>query len=163
MPIGVYKRTKTPPILRFKTKYRVLASGCWEWVGARNRDGYGDFWNGETNVPAHRWSYEHYVGIIPHKLVIDHLCRFPACVNPKHLECVTMLVNTERGVLYETLTMNAVNKTHCKRGHPLFGENLGRDGRGDRYCRCCMAMKVREWAARNRERINELQRIRRGR
>jgi HNH endonuclease len=138
-----------------------MASGCWEWQGYRTQDGYGQFWDGEAQALTHRWSYEHHVGPIPNTLVIDHLCRNPPCVNPTHLECVPMKTNTERGYLYHVFAAKAAAQTHCKRGHPLSGENLRIDCRGDRACRACQRMKGKEWKTQNQERVNELQRIRR--
>lgn len=41
-------------------------------------------------------------------------------------------------------------KTHCKRGHPLSGENLYVQKSGARTCKECKRMKVREWYHRNR-------------
>ena len=32
-------------------------TGCWLWVGAMSPNGYGQIWNGERVVPAHRFSY----------------------------------------------------------------------------------------------------------
>jgi hypothetical protein len=54
-------------------------------------------WDGERSVQAHRASYEYHVGSIPEGMVIDHLCRTPLCVNPLHLEVVTIRENTARG------------------------------------------------------------------
>ena len=31
---------------------------CWVWTGARNDDGYGNFWLGSKMVSSHRVSYE---------------------------------------------------------------------------------------------------------
>jgi hypothetical protein len=160
MPSEVYQRAKKSPEERFREKVVIDPSGCWKWAGGRIK-GYAQFSVGGKYVLAHRWSYEHHVGPIPPGLVIDHLCRTPCCVNPAHLEPVPMRVNTERGVLYETLTANAKKKTHCKRGHPLFGDNLRIDSRGDRGCRSCQAMKAREWKAANLARVNERQQERR--
>lgn len=79
-------------------KYRVAANGCWEWLGNRDRLGYGRTWSRSVghSVLAHRhfWLERH--GSVPDTL--DHLCRNPSCVNPDHLEPVTRQENVRRGV-----------------------------------------------------------------
>ena len=75
-------------------------TGCWLWMGtvtAGGADPYGRFWNGRMAY-AHRVSFELFKGPIPEGLVIDHLCRTPACVRPEHLEAVTPKENTRRAV-----------------------------------------------------------------
>lgn len=75
------------------------ADACWIWLGQKNLHGYGQFWNGQLTVRAHRWSYEHMrAEIAPYGLPLDHLCNVRACVNPFHLEPVSWGVNMRRGV-----------------------------------------------------------------
>lgn len=110
------------------------AGDCWEWQGPRSPEGYGRFSTSGTIVLAHRWAYEHLRSEIPEALVIDHLCRNRACVNPWHMEPVTNLVNVARGMAYSA--RNA-RKTHCIHGHPFSGENLIIRKSGHRACRAC--------------------------
>lgn len=72
---------------------RDAASGCWLWVGSRATNGYGRW----SNLLAHRLVYELLVEPIPVGLVLDHLCRVRPCVNPAHLEVVTLAENVRRG------------------------------------------------------------------
>lgn len=71
--------------------------GCWLWTDATSWNGYGRFYTGSRVMSAHRLSYELAVGPIPDGLQIDHLCRVRACVNPAHLEPVTLAENIRRG------------------------------------------------------------------
>lgn len=41
--------------------------------------------------------YAAYRGAIPEGKHIDHLCRNRRCVNPDHMEAVTLMENTQRG------------------------------------------------------------------
>ena len=111
---------------------------CWMWTGHTNSRGYGGFWNGESTIKAHRFSWVFLMGPIPKKLVIDHLCRKRSCVNPGHMEIVTNKENILRGV---SPSAKHARKTYCYRGHPLSGENLNlcllRNGTKKRECISC--------------------------
>ena len=110
----------------------VTESGCWIWTGYCAQHGYAQIGKGIKKFYIHRIVYEHFKGPIPPGLVIDHLCRVKCCLNPYHLEAVTSVVNILRG------SPNA-NKTHCKRGHPLSGDNLltVSTRKNYRWCRTC--------------------------
>lgn len=72
-------------------------TGCWEWQGARDSNGYGQLNVRNSILGAHRVAYETFVGPIPEGLHLDHLCVNPPCVNPDHLEPVTNAENVRRG------------------------------------------------------------------
>lgn len=121
-------------------------AACWRWTGCRNYAGYGAFTVGRKNLRAHRVAWELCVGQIPPGQVPDHLCRNRACVNPSHLELVTVKVNTLRG---DGPTAILARKTHCKNNHELTGENLRRSAlkRGMRECCTCFLAYQRAWRA----------------
>ena len=83
---------------RFDRKWVAdLVTGCWEWLGCKNGQGYGNFRAGRSGMrAAHRYSYTRHRGPIPPGLVLDHLCQNPGCVNPHHLEAVTAGENQRR-------------------------------------------------------------------
>ena len=115
---------------------------CWEWSSSRSPGGYGRFWLSRTVRSAHRLSYEQHVGVIPTGMVLDHLCRNPACVNPAHLEAVSQQTNVRR----------ACWKTHCRHGHELTPNNMYVNPRGNRTCRtCCRAQWARHDLKRRRK------------
>jgi hypothetical protein len=75
------------------------AMGCWNWVGSKTGNGYGNIhYNGKSR-PAHRIMWELEYGDIPIGMDLDHLCRNPKCVNPNHLEVVTRSENLRRSPL----------------------------------------------------------------
>ena len=103
--------------------------GCWVWMAGRSAQGYGRFWiDGDTRA-AYRVAYEVLVGPVPDGLQLDHLCRNRACVNPGHLEPVTVVTNVMRGVSFAA-------------------ENTYIDRRGRRLCRECQRARQRAWQIR---------------
>lgn len=128
---------------RFMAKVRSAdALDCWIWLGGRSPGDYGQFYlgKGRTPTPAHRWSYEYFVAEIPDGLVIDHLCRVPLCVNPWHLEPVTIAENSFRG---QSPAIQRWRENRCIRGHDLNDAYIRRDT-GARMCRRCQ--RIREAA-----------------
>jgi hypothetical protein len=117
-------------------------SPCWTWTGPVTHQGYG-----RTSVPGvgsrvriHRATFEASKGPIPEGLCLDHLCRNRACCNPDHLEPVTAEENTRRGVRPPV--------PPCKHGNTPKSR-----------CRQCHAEYIREWTARNSEKVNAKRRI----
>lgn len=125
----------------------TFAGPCWEWYRL-DKTGYGryTFWNATAqkvqSIMAHRVSYQLLVGDIPSGIVLDHLCRNRACVNPDHLEMVTNRENILRG---SGLAAQNARKTHCKRGHALTPDNIKPSKDGHRRCLTCVrhAAKLR--------------------
>jgi hypothetical protein len=76
-----------------------LDSRCWPWLGPVGTVGHGKVSVDGRQYQAHRYVYETLRGPIPDGCVLDHLCRYPRCVNPDHLDPVTQNVNLRRGVL----------------------------------------------------------------
>lgn len=132
---------------RFWAKVDKTGS-CWNWTAA-NTSGYGTFYMGRIDgrvelIGAHRWSYLINVGPIPDGLVLDHLCRNRACVNPAHLEPVSPRVNAERGMWGDL-------KTHCPAGHPYDDDNTSRRrNRRSRECTTCRSIQHETRRRRNR-------------
>ena len=129
---------------RFKNKIKYVY-GHWLWGGYCNKDGYGTFSVKHKNISAHRFSYMAFKGPIPEGMTIDHLCRTPSCVNPKHLEAVPCRENLLRSK--KTQASKNLSKTHCKRGHPLSLENVQLKN-GHRICKECRKIYNRETYAR---------------
>lgn len=122
---------------RFMAKVQVTES-CWLWGAAISDEGNGWFWSKPRPERAHRWSYMFHKGAIPDGLVLDHLCRVRHCVNPDHLEPVTILENVSRG---------AVAHRFCRKGHAIKQEDLIVSGEGRsrrRNCPTCKKLYVRK-------------------
>lgn len=130
---------------RFWSKVKVSSKDCWLWTGCINPEGYSRFSVERKKVPAHRVSYTFLVGEIPKGLHIDHLCRVRSCVNPEHLEPVTIQENIKRGDLWK---FNGT-KTCCPSGHPYSGDNLKTESSGRRRCRVCRNIQDRARYTRN--------------
>lgn len=81
---------------RFWRKVSKTEGGCWSWTGAMNSKGYGCVAVSKKTYLTHRVAYTALVGPIPDGMTIDHLCRNKQCVNPAHLEPVTIAENIAR-------------------------------------------------------------------
>lgn len=98
-----------PPVspkdsLRFMKKVvKDVATGCWNWTGAINKDGYGELWFNKKTRLAHRFFYIWKVLPVDDRGYINHSCNNRRCCNPDHLRNVPpVLVRL---------------KEFCKRGH----------------------------------------------
>lgn len=121
-------------------------SDCWNYTGAIHRGGYGHIgYKSARHMLAHRVSYNVFVGIIPDKMVLDHLCRNRKCVNPKHLEPVTQRQNLLRG---EGIQAINAKKTKCLNGHDF--DILFKYG-NSRGCTKCNSDRNRKTYLRNKE------------
>lgn len=131
---------------------RVLArvnfgGPCWEYEGSLDQKGYGWISWRESGRSftrrAHRVVYEGLVRPLDEGETLDHLCRNRACVDPDHLEPVTVGENVLRG--YSPPALNA-RRTHCVNGHELTPDNVyRRPSRPEhRSCRTCHRLARRK-------------------
>lgn len=78
-------------------RYVRKQDGCWPWLGALHRDGYGRF-----NLPqhtgmviSHRYAWKLTHGEIPEGMDVLHRCDNPPCCNPAHLRLGTHQENMD--------------------------------------------------------------------
>jgi hypothetical protein len=155
-------RQRIPTEVLFWRKVDVRgAEDCWPWTGRLDKERYGrmtvrDERNKAVPRIAHRMAYQFVVGEIPDGLSLDHLCHtrddacaggrtcvHRRCVNPRHLEPVTLVANVKRGV--------GPRRTHCINGHPFSEENTVMPPEGStrgRRCKACdNARSTKYWRA----------------
>lgn len=111
--------------------------GCWEWTGHKDKDGYGTLRVGNTQVRAHRFSYELVNGALDG--LGRHRCDNPGCVNPQHIEPGTHQDNMDDRMA----AGHYAPKTHCKWGHEFTPDNTAVYS-GQRYCRACIHRRASE-------------------
>ena len=134
-------QAKKPLPARLFSHMKIAESGCWEWIGFKNKKGYGLIHVSKgKNELAYRVSYKLLKGAIADDLELDHLCRNPSCINPDHLEAVTHTINMRRGIG----GWNNRIKTHCPQGHPYDETNTLRFN-NQRHCKMCSIIYIKRW------------------
>lgn len=145
-PLAVFTPARGESIeTRLVTNIEIADSGCWLWIGTLASHGYGRLYVEGKDTYAHRTMYEVFVEPIGQGLTIDHLCRVRRCVNPDHLEPVTVGVNVLRGNSVSGINLR---KTHCVHGHKFDDANTYMRPNGDRNCRECRRRYNRSLRAR---------------
>lgn len=122
-----YRPTPKTPLERFPQRYVVTRSGCWQWTGPLSDEGYAKLKIDGSSRAAHRWRWEQEFGSFPQisGLELDHTCHSKdsqcqggafclhrSCVNPWHLDPVTVYENWDRG-------RSQRRRTQCASGHSL--------------------------------------------
>lgn len=113
----------------------VTDGECRVWQRGATADGYGQIMVQKVWWTTHLLAFRTWMGAAPPNTVLDHLCRNRRCINPLHLEPVSLAENTRRG-----LACN-LNKARCKRGHELAGAGK---------CAECQRLNQRAWYERTR-------------
>lgn len=106
---------------------------CWNF---RCNSNYGSIRVDGKQLAAHRYSYAIHRGEIPEGMVIDHLCRNTRCVNPDHLEAVSLAENSRRAAKGKGLAWV------CSRGHAVEGKNRRSRKDGTTYCGLCANLSL---------------------
>lgn len=115
------------------------SDGCWLWTATKTPLGYGHFWHEGRMRGAHRFAYEDTVGAIPEGQTIDHVCKNRGCVNPAHMEVVSLRENILRS---DNPQARNKRKTSCPRGHQYKAVQQGKR-QGERYCPTCLRERAR--------------------
>lgn len=100
---------------------RNTLTGCLEWTGWKDRDGYGRIKvNGKKRRATHM-ALEVWGGtIVPPGMMALHSCDNPPCIEPTHLRVGTGSDNEKDAYSRGKKNWNSL-KEFCLRGHPIHG------------------------------------------
>ena len=84
-------------------------------------------------ILSHRYAYENFWGEIPKGFIVMHLCDNPSCINPVHLRLGTRGNNLQDAYKKGRYINQHTKKTHCKNGHILSIQKIGKQ----RRCKEC--------------------------
>jgi hypothetical protein len=115
MANGIIMLDLDKTIQRFQSLVHKSDSGCFEWSGAKQANGYGRFRAFGKSMYAHRFSALLKFGIVRSDLDVCHSCDNRNCVNPEHLFIGTRKENME----------DCVSKGRQAKGDKLSGFRCG--------------------------------------
>lgn len=78
---------------RLHRNSEVVPSGCIEWTGGHDKDGYGKFSKKGFPDRAHIAAYVVAYGPVPEGCLVRHTCDNPPCINSAHLIAGTFADN----------------------------------------------------------------------
>lgn len=121
-------------------------TGCFLFAGTNQR-GHGQLRYMGRSHGVHRLSAMIFLGLDLNdtKAQANHTCASRNCWNPDHLYIGDQSQNILDAVRSNTYNNQNTIKTHCKRGHPLEGDNLKLDENGGRRCRQCITDYLHEY------------------
>ena len=121
--------------------------GCIEFIGTRDRDGYGNIYYIDRVIQAHRLAWILVHGPLERGQMVLHRCDNPPCCNIEHLWLGDALANNEdmRAKQRERYPSGPDHYkaaiTHCKNGHPfdsvIHHQSGPQAGRTSRRCKTC--------------------------
>lgn len=117
-----YKAAATTRIARFWSYVKKSEDGCWIWMRAVTKFGYGSFtapYLKRGVEHAHRVAWRLTYGDIPAGKQILHHCDNPACVRPDHL-----FIGTPRDNVLDAMNKGRM-RNQCG---PIIGPSLRRFG-----------------------------------
>lgn len=74
-----------------KIKFTDDPDECWEWIGSKDKYGYGRIGIGNLPILVHRLAYHIASGIDPTGFLVSHLCHNTSCCNPAHLYLIDIV------------------------------------------------------------------------
>lgn len=122
-------------------KHRPDLGPCWIWIGYIQKNGYGKLTVGRK--PQRCWAAHRLSWFLANDeeppMDLDHLCRNKRCVNPSHLEPVTVAENGRRSWQDPSRGRAVPNrKPVCRNGHEFTPENSYWPPHSHlRQCRAC--------------------------
>lgn len=127
---------------------RDPSTNCLLWNRSVQGGGYAQTKSPWGNaIGVHRLVYLVFVGPLNDSLEVHHTCGNRRCCEPSHLTALSDIGHKHADANW------AGNKTHCKRGHPLSGDNLSpsRLKAGKRICKTCANLRFKAYRERQGE------------